>query len=339
MNRRLLDVLTGEEPDATPVWLMRQAGRYLPGYRTLRESHSILELAKDPALAAQVAEEPTRRFDVDAAIVFADIIHPLEGLGLEVRLDPGQGPVVPAPIRRAEDLRRLETPLDAEGRTGFVGATIRKLRETVSLPIIGFSAAPFTLACYALQGSYEREFPEVRRRIASDADFFRRFMMVLSASVIEYLRMQEKAGAQVIQLFDTWAGVLSESQYSTLVAPFLAEVLTSVEVPTIYFSTSSAHLLGIQASLGATALSVDWRMGLDEVAKIAGDSLVLQGNLDPTALLDSRETMERAAKDVLASVPRGTSHIFNLGHGVLPTTDPQRVKELVDLVHSETERG
>ena len=334
MNSRFLDMLSGEEPDATPIWLMRQAGRYLPGYRKLRETHDILELAKDPDLAAQVAEEPLTLFDLDAAIVFADIIHPLEGLGVEVRLDAGQGPRIENPVRGLTDLARLRTPLDAEGQTGFVGQTIRRLRERTDRPVIGFSASPFTLACYLVQGRHERDFPAMRRLLSSDPEFVRQLMMVLSAATIEYVQMQERAGAHAIQIFDTWAGILSADQYATHVSPYLGEILTSVDVPTIYFSTGSSHLLPLESSLGATALSVDWRVPLDEVHRVTGDGTVLQGNLDPAALLGTPESLESAAREVLSRVPSGAGHIFNLGHGVLPETDPQQVKRLVDLVHA-----
>ena len=336
MNRRFLDVLSGKEPDATPIWLMRQAGRYLPGYRKLRETHGILELAKDPDLAAQLAEEPLKLFDLDAAIVFADIIHPLEGLGVEVHLDPGQGPRIADPVRRREDLPRLRTPLDAEGQTGFVGQTIRRLRERTDRPVIGFSASPFTLACYLVEGKHERDFPAMRRLLSSDPETVRKLMMILSAATIEYVQMQERAGAQAIQIFDTWAGILSADQYATHVSPYLGEILTSVDVPTIYFSTGTFHLLSLQSSLGATALSVDWRVPLDEVYRVTGDGIVLQGNLDPAALLGTPESLEAAARDVLSRVPSGARHIFNLGHGVLPETDPQQVQRLVNLVHDAT---
>lgn len=336
MTDRFLQALKGERSDATPVWLMRQAGRYLPGYRALRQKHGILELAKDPKLACEVAKEPLQLFDLDAAIVFADIIHPLEGAGVELRLDPGTGPVIVHPLRKKEDLESLRSPFDVAKETAFVGETIRRLRESVAKPVIGFSAAPFTLACYLIEGSYARDFPEVRRMMLSEPDLFRRLVMHLTGVVIDYLRMQERAGAQAVQLFDTWAGILSTEQYSKFAQPFLSEILTSVDVPTIYFSTSSRHLLELQASLGATALGVDWRVPLDEVRRVVGDSTILQGNLDPTALLTPAEDLKRAAQDVLQRLPRDSHHIFNLGHGVLPQTDPQNVRELVDFVHANS---
>jgi uroporphyrinogen decarboxylase len=315
---------------------MRQAGRYLPGYRKLREQHGILELAKDPRLASEVALEPLRLFDLDAAIVFADIVHPLEGTGVPLRLDPGTGPVVLHPVRRSEDLETLRASHDVAKETAFVGETIRRLRDATDKPVLGFSAAPFTLACYLVEGAYARDFPEVRRMILGQPDLFRKLLMHLTGVVIDYLRMQERAGAQALQVFDTWAGLLSPGQYSKFAQPSLSEVLTSVDVPTLYFSTSSRHLLELQASLGATGISVDWRVPIDEARKVVGAPTVLQGNLDPAALLASPEAMEVAAGDVLRRLPRDGHHIFNLGHGVLPQTDPQNVKRLVDFVHAHS---
>lgn len=334
MRTRLLKVLGGEEVDTTPIWLMRQAGRYLPGYRKLRETHGIMEIAKTPSLAAEATLEPLNLFDLDAAIVFADIVHPLEGLGFDVRLDPNTGPVVERPVRYSGDLERLSHSYDAVSANGFVGRTIDTVRERTDRPVLGFSASPFTLACYLIEGSHRRDFPEVRRMLDSSPDFVSKVIKGLTPVVAQYLKMQVRSGASAVQIFDTWAGILSEKNYAELVLPNVQEVVASLHVPTIYFSTNSEHLLALQGKLGATAIGVDWRVSLRRASELLGERIPLQGNLDPEALLGSAETMRAKAADVLKDAEGLKGHIFNLGHGVLPGTPPQRVYELVEFVHS-----
>lgn len=335
---RLVRALRGEPTDTTPIWLMRQAGRYLPGYRAMRERRSILEVATTPALAAEVTLEPLRRFDVDAAVVFADISLPFAGLGVEFRIDPGVGPVVPHPIRSDADVDRLR-PFDAEASVGFVGDAIRAFRsQETERPIIGFSGAPFTLASYLIEGGASREFAETRRLLFSHPERFGRLLDRLTDMAVDYLGMQARAGAAALQLFDTWAGILGAAEYAEFVAPRLRRLFAALAPlgrPTIYFSIGSGHLLEEFAGLGADALGLDWRVPLDVARARVGPQPALQGNLDPGALLGSREALERSARRVLAAVPTHRGHVFNLGHGVLPSTDPDRVAQLVDLVHAE----
>ncbi len=342
MRDRILRALRGEEVDRRPIWLMRQAGRYLPGYRALRERHSILELARTPELAAEVTLEPLRRFDVDAAVVYADITLPFAGLGIDFSIDPGVGPVIPHPIRTRAQVEAL-TEFDAERSVGFVGGAIRRYRELeTERPIIGFAGGPFTLASYLIEGGASREYAETKRFLYRDTAGFDLLLDRLTEMTIDYLRMQARAGAGALQLFDTWVGTVSDRAFAEHLAGRLRRLFDALEplkLPTIYFSTGSAHLLEQFADLGATALGVDWRESLGRVRKRVGPDLALQGNLDPGALLGDATTLRAAARRVLDEIPDGRSHVFNLGHGVLPDTDPARVEELVEFVHSAGDAG
>ncbi len=336
MRDRVLRALRGEEVDRRPIWLMRQAGRYLPGSRALRERHSILELARTPGLAAEVTLEPLRRFDLDAAIVYADITLPYAGLGVDFSIDPGVGPVIPKPIRTRAQVEGLAA-FDAERSVGFVGETIRRYRELeADRPIIGFAGGPFTLASYLIEGGASREYTETKRFLYRDPGGFDLLLDRLTDMTVEYLRLQAGAGASALQLFDSWIGTVSDRVFAEHIAGRLQrlfDALQPLKLPTIYFSTGSSHLLEELADLGATALGVDWRESLGRVRSRVGADLALQGNLDPGALLGDAATLRTAAQRVLNEIPDGRSHVFNLGHGVLPSTDPVRVEELVEFVH------
>jgi uroporphyrinogen decarboxylase len=338
MRDRLLRALRGEPVDTTPIWLMRQAGRHLPGYRALRQKHGILEIARTPELAAEVTLEPIRRYDLDAGVVFADITLPFAGLGVDFRIDPGTGPVVPEPVRAMADIDRFR-PFDAERDVGFVGEAVRRFRAAApDRPILGFAGAPFTLAAYLVEGGPSKEFLATRTMLQKSPATFDRLLGVLGDLTVDYLAMQVRAGAHALQLFDSWAGALSLRQFERHSAPVLRSVLAragELGVPTIYFSTSSAHLLPALDSLGSTAVGVDHRVPLGHVRAALGDRVALQGNLDPAALLADSAAVARGAAEVLAEVPGHRSHVFNLGHGVLPETDPARVEELVELVHRD----
>jgi uroporphyrinogen decarboxylase len=338
MRDRLLRALRGEPVDTTPIWLMRQAGRHLPGYRALRKQHGILEIARTPELAAEVTLEPMRRYDLDAGVVFADITLPFTGLGVDFRIDPGTGPVIPSPLRTGADLDRFR-PFEAERDVGYVGEAIRRFRRACpDRPILGFAGAPFTLAAYLIEGAPSKEFLATRSMLHRDPATFDRLLATLGEMTVDYLRMQVNAGAHALQLFDSWAGALSLRQFERHVAPVLRAVLGRAGefgVPTIYFSTGSAHLLPVLDSLGSMAVGVDHRVPLGHVRKVLGDRVALQGNLDPSTLLADAAAVARGAREVLGEVPDHRSHVFNLGHGVLPETDPARVEELVELVHRE----
>jgi uroporphyrinogen decarboxylase len=336
MRDRLVRALRGEETDATPIWLMRQAGRHLPGYRKLRESHPLLEIARDPTLAAEVTLEPVRRYDVDAGVVFADISLPFLGLGVPFSIDPGLGPVVPHPIRTRADVDAL-TEFDARASVPFVGRAIERFLELeTERPIVGFAGGPFTLAAYLIEGGSSRDYVETKRLLYSDPATFDRLIDRLSAMTVDYLRLQAESGAAALQLFDTWVGAVTPDVFERhLLGPLtrIFDELRRTRRPTIYFSTGSSHLVELLARTGADALGVDWREPLGRVRQRIGPRMALQGNLDPGALLGTSESLRREARRVLDEVPGGRSHVFNLGHGVLPATDPDRVRELVEYVH------
>jgi uroporphyrinogen decarboxylase len=334
---RLVRALHGETTDTTPIWLMRQAGRHLPGYRKLREAHPLLEIAQTPELAAEVTLEPVRRYDVDAGVVFADISLPFLGLGVPFSVDPGVGPVVSHPIRTRKEVDAL-LDFDARASVPFVGRAIERfLALEPDRPIIGFAGGPFTLASYLIEGGPSREYAETKRLLYSDPATFDRLLARLAEMTVDYLRFQAESGAAALQLFDTWVGAVTPRVFEQhLLAPVqsIFEQLRPLGRPTIFFSTGSSHLLELFARTGADALSVDWREPLGRVRRRIGDRLALQGNLDPGALLGTAEVVQREARAVMDELPDGRSHVFNLGHGVLPDSDPERVRELVEFVHA-----
>ncbi len=334
---RLVRALRGEATDTTPIWLMRQAGRHLPGYRALRAAHPILEIARTPELAAEVTLEPLRHYDVDAAVVFADISLPFLGLGVPFSIDPGLGPVVARPIRSRADVEAL-TDFDARRSVPFVGRAIERFREReTERPIVGFAGGPFTLAAYLIEGGPSREYVETKRLLYTDPGTFDRLIRRLATATIDYLRMQAESGAAALQLFDTWVGAVSPRVFEEhLLAPIrsIFDALRPLGRPTIYFSTGSSHLVEQLARTGADALGVDWREPLGRVRARVGPALALQGNLDPGVLLGDAAAVRREADRVMAEIPDGRAHVFNLGHGVLPATDPARVRELVEHVHA-----
>ncbi len=334
---RLVRALRGEPTDTTPIWLMRQAGRHLPGYRKLREAHPLIEIARTPELAAEVTLEPVRRYDVDAGVVFADISLPFLGLGVPFSIDPGLGPVVSHPIRSRSDVENL-TEFDARTSVPFVGKAIERFLELESeRPIIGFAGGPFTLASYLIEGGPSREYTETKRLLYSDPATFDRLIERLVRMTVDYLRLQAESGAAVLQLFDTWVGAVSPAVFERhLLEPLrsIFENLRALGRPAIYFSTGSSHLVELLGRTGADALGVDWREPLGRVRSRVGPGIALQGNLDPGVLLGSSETVRHEARRVLDEVPDGRSHVFNLGHGILPETDPERVRDLVEFVHS-----
>jgi uroporphyrinogen decarboxylase len=334
---RLLRACRREPVDATPIWLMRQAGRYLPEYRALRERHAFLEMVKTPELACEVTLQPLRRFELDAAIIFADILPPLESLGFELEFHEGSGPLILNPLRRAADVAALSASEGDEGWS-FTLQAIRLARRELGggAPLIGFSGAPFTLACYAIQGSGGGDFAVARRFMMNEPRAWHAFMDVLARLVGRYLAAQVAAGAQVLQLFDSWAGLLSPADYREFVLPHSRAALAAVEgsgVPLIHFATGSAGLLELMYEAGGDVIGLDWRVDLEAARRRLGEGVCLQGNLDPVTLLAEPKALEARAVAVLKSATGRPGHIFNLGHGVLPQTSPDNVRRLVDLVH------
>jgi uroporphyrinogen decarboxylase len=326
--------------DRTPVWFMRQAGRYLPEYRELRGDRDILETCRDPALAVELSLQPLERMDVDAAIVFSDIMVPLAGIGIEVRVEPGVGPVVADPIRTERDLERLR-PLEPERDVPEALEAIGLLRKEIQVPLIGFAGAPFTLASYLIEGGSSRNHDRTKALMHGDHVTWDALMRSLVAIVLPHLRAQVDAGAQALQVFDSWVGALDRDDYRRRVQPHMSNLfagLADLGVPVIHFGVGTGELLGEMAVSGGHVLGIDWRTPLDEAWDRVGHDRAVQGNLDPAVLAAPWDVVQRKALDVLRLASGRDGHIFNLGHGVLPETDPGALARLAELVHSETER-
>ena len=323
-----------EPVERTPVWFMRQAGRSLPEYRAIRQRHSLFEIGEQPELCAEVTLQPVRRHDVDAAVMFADIMTPVAAMGVELELVEGVGPVIEHPIRTAADVERLRIP----GADAFenVLEAVRIVRAELSTnkAVIGFCGGPFTAAGYLVEGRPSRDFVVVKALMYREPAVWHALMERLAESFTAYVRAKVGAGAGVVQLFDSWVGVLSPADYTEHVAPYSARILGALDVPTIHFGTGIAGLLGHMAAAGGDVIGVDWRVELDRAWDEIGDHGI-QGNLDPAGLLGPWERVEAAALDVLRRVGGRPGHIFNLGHGVLPDTDPDVLTRLVALVREQ----
>jgi uroporphyrinogen decarboxylase len=340
---RFLKACRRQPADATPIWLMRQAGRYMAEYRELRKSYGILDIIKTPALACEVTMQPIQAFDLDAAIIFADILPPLEGMGLSLEFVKGEGPVIHNPIRTAADVDALQVPPPEESLPYTLEA-IRLVREELDgrgIPLIGFSGAPFTLAAYAIEGGSSRNFQHAKGLMMGEPAAWHRLMEKMSQVVGYYLRAQAEAGAQVLQLFDSWVGALSPTDYRELVMPYsrqAIELTRSADVPIIHFGTDTNGMLELIRDAGGDVIGVDWRIDLDEAWRRLGPSVAIQGNLDPIALFAPWPELKRRAQLVLDLAARRPGHIFNLGHGILPQTPVDNVRRLVDFVHEYTSK-
>ena len=337
MEPLLVRAARREPVERTPVWFMRQAGRSLPEYRALRERRSFWEVANTPELCAEVTLQPVRRHDVDAAVMFADIMTPVVAMGLRVDLVEGVGPVVESPVRSLADVEALRVPDPEDGFAPLLEA-IRIVRGELGVEkaVVGFCGGPFTVAAYLVEGRSSREFAQVKTLMYTAPDVWRALMDTLAECFAAYLGAQAAAGADVVQLFDSWVGVLSPADYQEFVAPWSAAILASVAVPTIHFGTGASTLLPAMAQAGGDVIGLDWRIALDDAWELAGPGRGVQGNLDPAVLLAPWERVEAAARDVLARAGGRAGHIFNLGHGVLPATDPDRLSRLVEVVQEMT---
>ena len=340
MRDRFLRACWREPVDRTPVWFMRQAGRSSPSYRAIREKHGILEIASTPNLAVEVTLQPVRELGVDAAILFADLLLPLQAMGVRVRIDEGEGPVIEPTVRVPEDLDRLRA-VDPASDLPFVLEAIRRLREQLEVPLIGFAGAPFTLASYLIEGGPSREFLETKAFIHRHPDAWGGLMGLLTESVAAFLRAQVDAGAQAVQVFDSWAGALSPQDYTSKVLPYsrkLFDEILETGVPRIHFGTGTAGFLDRFRDAGGDVIGVDWRIPLDAAWRIVGEDRAIQGNLDPAALLAPEDAWRSAALDVIRRADGRPGHVFNLGHGVLPRTPLEHLQGLVRLIHDETGR-
>jgi len=339
-EQRFLAAARREPVDATPVWFMRQAGRCLADYRALRERYDIMTLAKTPELCAQVTLMPIEAFGVDAAVMFADIMLPLEPMGVELEIQPDVGPIIHNPVRSAVDVDRLRLFEPADG-VGFVLDAITLVRSELSndRAVIGFSGAPFTLACYLIEGRPSREYAIAKAFMYREPAAWHELMTKLSEVIVRYLRAQAAAGAQVLQLFDSWVGALAPADYERYVQPHVAAIFAAfADVPTIHFGASSAGLLEHLATAGGDVISIDAHQSLDVAWARVGHDRGVQGNLDATRVLAGWQATEDGARDVLRRARGRPGHIFNLGHGVLPESDPDILRRLVDFVHEETAR-
>ena len=336
MNDRFLRACRCEPVDRTPLWIMRQAGRYLPEYRELRSRVDFLTLCRTPALAAEATLQPLRRFALDAAILFSDIMVPLDAFGIPMTFEPG--PKIAEPIRTRAQVDRLQARR-AEEAVPFVAETIRLLRRELDgrTPLIGFCGAPFTIAAYLVQGEGKEGFSAIKRLMFREPATLAALLEKLTASMADYVRLQIDAGAQAIQIFDSWCGILDRAAYEQFALPSVKVLLETVRergVPSIYFVNGAPHLLEAAVTGAPDVLGVCWRQPLDHVAAIAGPRMALQGNLDPHALFAAPDVIRASALDVLRRVDGRPGHIMNLGHGILPDTPIASVEALIDAVHA-----
>jgi len=339
-EQRFLAAARREPVDATPVWFMRQAGRCLAAYRALREQYDILTLAKTPELCAQVTLMPIEAFDVDAAVMFADIMLPLEPMGVELEIQPDVGPIIHNPVRTPADVDRLRLFEPEEG-VGFVMEAIRIVANELAgrQGVIGFSGAPFTLACYLIEGRPSRDYARAKAFMFGQPVAWAHLMAKLSEVIVRYLRAQIAAGAQVVQLFDSWVGALAPTDYERYVQPHVRRIFDGLrDVPTIHFGAGTAALLELMADAGGDIMSIDAHQSLDVAWSRLPAGRGVQGNLDATRVLAGWGATEEGARDVLRRAAGRPGHIFNLGHGVLPDSDPEILRRLVDFVHVETAR-
>ncbi len=335
---RFLKRIHGTPTEVTPVWLMRQAGRYMPEYRALRARHTLLEIIRQPELAAEVTLQPMNAFDLDAAIIFSDILPPLEGMGLQLSFARGEGPVIHNPVRTGADIAALSTPDPRDSMRSTLEAIelVRPELDARGLPLIGFAGAPFTLACYAVEGGKSRYHENTRILMLSEPRLWDQLMTKLATTAGEFLLAQAEAGADVLNIFDTWVGELAPHHYRACVLPYVqqtVDIAARSGKPIILFGVGNGPLLELMATTGATVIGVDWRIDLPLARQRVGPDIVLQGNLDPVSLLAPWHVLQREVDAVFVQAKGDPRFIFNLGHGVLPQTPVDNVRRLVDYVH------
>ncbi|MCW2831994.1 MAG: uroporphyrinogen decarboxylase [Aeromicrobium sp.] len=331
-----LQACRGERPTHTPVWFMRQAGRSLPEYLALREGTAMLESCFRTDMVVEITMQPVRRYGVDAAIFFSDIVVPLKAIGVDLDIVPGTGPVVAEPVRSAAQLDQFRD-LEPDDVTSITDAVTALVGELGSTPLIGFAGAPFTLASYLVEGGPSRDHRLTKQLMYSDPDLWHALLGRMAAIASAFLRLQVEAGASAVQLFDSWAGHLSLADYETYVKPHSTAVLASVAdlgVPRIHFGVGTGELLHAMGDAGADVVGVDWRVPLDQAIDRIGPGKAVQGNLDPTAVFAPTEFVHARAAEIIEAGRHADGHVFNLGHGVLPATDPDALARLVDFVHA-----
>jgi uroporphyrinogen decarboxylase len=336
-RQRFLATANMQPADRTPVWFMRQAGRCLPEYRELRKTYDFMTLARTPELAVQATLMPVDTFGVDGAVLFADIMLPLEGMGVPFEITPGVGPVIADPIRTMEDVERIRVVGPEEG-TPYVLEALRLLRRELGdrAAALGFAGAPFTLACYLIEGRPTKEYPLTKALMYGQPDVWHALMEKLTTVTILYLEGQADAGADAVQLFDSWLGLLGADAYREFVQPYTARIFAAMKgrITSIHFSTGTVQLLEDIRDAGPDMVSVDWRLPLGRAWDVLGEAMGIQGNLDPALLMAPWPVVEAASLDILRQATGRPGHVFNLGHGIMPQTNPDQLARIVELVHS-----
>ena len=339
MNTTFLKACRGEQTDYTPIWVMRQAGRYLPEYQKVRGNITFLELCKSPELCVEVTLQPITRFGMDAAILFSDILILMEAMGAPLEFHEGKGPIFHETVRNQHDVDRLIIP-DPEEATDFVMETIRLLRRELTVPLIGFAGAPFTCATYLIEGGSSRVFFDTKKMMYTQPATFHRLMDKITEATILYLKAQARAGAQALQLFDSWVGVLAPCDFEHFVLPYVQRIVHSLSanrLPFIYFANNGSTLLDQSVATGADVIGLDWRINIsDAIAKVGRKAV--QGNLDPMALLLPKDELKERIHNLLNGAKEAFGHIFNLGHGIHQFTPPDQVKYAVEFVHELSQR-
>ncbi len=341
-NDLLLRALLRQPVERTPVWIMRQAGRYLPEYREVRaQAGDFMSLCSNPELACEVTLQPLRRFRLDAAILFSDILTIPDALGLGLYFETGEGPRFKKPLRSSRDIRRL-APLDIEGRLHYVFEAVALIRQRLEgrVPLIGFAGSPWTVGTYMVEGRSSREFERILGLAKDEPQLLDELLATLAHKTTDYLNAQIESGAQAIQIFDTWGGVLDGDDYLRFSLQPMQQILSGLKrqhdgttIPVILFTKGAGKRLAVMAQSGCDALGVDWKTTLAEAREFTGDRVALQGNVDPATLKESPDTIRQAVADTLASYGKGPGHVFNLGHGITPDVDPDNLAVLVDAVH------
>lgn len=340
MNDTFLKACRGESTDYTPIWMMRQAGRYLPEYQKVRGKVTFLELCKSPELCVEVTLQPVDIFNMDAAILFCDILIPMEAMGLTLEFHEGRGPVFPNVVRDQNSLDKLVVP-DPDETMGFVMETIRLLRKELKVPLIGFAGAPFTCATYLIEGGSSKVFWETKKMMFTAPELFHGLMEKITQCTISYLLAQARAGAQALQLFDSWAGILAPTDFQEYALPYVERIIGELQqtgLPIIYFANNGATLLEYSARSGADVIGLDWRINISDAIKRVGNKAV-QGNIDPFALLLPKEKLRQRIGKLLEDARDAKGHIFNLGHGIHQFTPPDQAKIAVDAVHELSQRS
>lgn len=341
-NDRFLKACRREQVDCTPVWLMRQAGRYMGEYMEIRRKYDFLTMCKTPELATEVTLQPVNRLGVDAAILFADILLPLEGMGIDLAFAKNEGPVISNPVRTAKDVENIRI-MEAEEATPYVMEAIRMIRKELAgrVPLIGFSGAPFTIASYIVEGGGSREYKNCKTLMWQAPEVWDSLMDKIAEVLLRYLKAQIKAGAQAVQMFDSWVGALSPDDYKTYVLPYSKYVLEGLReegVPVIHFANNASSMLELVVEAGGDVIGIDWRINLDEAWKRVGYDKAIQGNLDPYTLFAPPRLIEEKVKRILAMADNRPGHIFNLGHGINKETPVENVIALVEAVHKYSRR-